>query len=103
MPTPAYADVRKAVDFLVEAFGFERHAVYEDEAGNLAHVELVLGSSMVMPAVPGQGEYGQMLSPVGGAGKPTGGLYVIVDDPYAHAEQARQAGAEVVIEPRDRD
>lgn len=103
VPTPAYTDLRKAVGFLVEAFGFERHAIYEDPDGELAHVELVLGTSMVMPAVPGRGEYGQMLSSLADAGKPTGGAYVIVDDPYGHAERARAAGADIVIEPRDRD
>jgi hypothetical protein len=73
VPTPAYTDVRKAVGFLVDAFGFERHTVYEDDAGNLAHVELVLGTSMVMPAVPGRGEYGDLLTSVADAGRPTGG------------------------------
>jgi uncharacterized glyoxalase superfamily protein PhnB len=103
VPTPAYTDVRKAVGFLVDAFGFERHTVYEDDAGNLAHVELVLGTSMVMPAVPGRGEYGDLLTSVADAGRPTGGAYVIVDDPYAHADRARAAGAEILLEPRERD
>lgn len=103
VPTPAYRDVRAAVDFLVEAFGFERHAVHEDENGELAHVELVLGTSMVMPARPGVGDYGELLASTHDAGRPTGGYYVIVDDPAAHYERAKAAGAQILIEPRERD
>jgi uncharacterized glyoxalase superfamily protein PhnB len=103
IPTPAYRDPRKAIDFLVDAFGFERHAVYEDDSGGIAHAELTLGEAMIMPATPGRGEYGAMLTSPATAGKPTGGFYVVVDDVAAHHDRARAAGAEVVIEPRDRD
>jgi uncharacterized glyoxalase superfamily protein PhnB len=103
VPTPCYRDVRKAIDFLVDAFGFERHAVYENDDGTIAHAELTLGDAMVMPATDDEGPYGRMLSAVETAGKPTGGFYVIVDDVDAHHDRARAAGAEVVIPPRDRD
>lgn len=103
IPTPAYRDTRAAVDFLVEAFGFERHAVYEDDDGTLVHVELTLGDAMIMPASPGRGEYGPLVTSVEEAGKPTGGFYVVVDEVDAHHERARKAGAEVLIAPRDRD
>lgn len=32
IPCPAYDDVPRAVDFLVEAFGFTVHARYDDDA-----------------------------------------------------------------------
>jgi uncharacterized glyoxalase superfamily protein PhnB len=101
IPTPCYRDVRKAIDFLVDAFGFERHALYEADDGTIAHVELTFGDSMVMLATPDEGEYGRLLAGVDEAGKPTGGLYVIVEDVDAHAARARAAGAEILIEPRD--
>ena len=103
IPTPAYRDVRRAVDFLVEAFAFTVHALHEAEDGSVAHVELVLGDSMVMPATPDDGEYGRLLAGVDAVGRPTGGLYVIVDDVDAHAARARAAGAEILVEPRDED
>lgn len=34
--------------------------------------------------------------------EPTGGFYLVIDDVDAHAERARAAGAQIVIEPRDR-
>lgn len=101
--TPTYVDARQAVDFLVNAFGFERHAEYEDAEGNLVHVELILGEAMIMPAVAGKGEYGQLVSSVQDAGKPTCGFYVVVDDVATHHQRARDAGAEILTEPRPRD
>lgn len=103
IPTPSYRDTRAAIDFLVEAFGFERHAVHENEDGTIGHAELTLGGCMIMPSTPGAGEYGPLVSSVSDAGKPTGGFYVVVDDPATHLERAQAAGAEVVIELRDRD
>ena len=103
IPNPCYRDARKAIDFLVAAFGFEVHALHEDGHSDIAHVELTFGESMVMLATQGQGEYGQLVTAVEPAGKPTTGFYVVVDDVTGHHERARAAGAQVVIEPRDRD
>ncbi|HVL99489.1 MAG TPA: VOC family protein [Egibacteraceae bacterium] len=101
--TPSYDDVRQAVQFLVAAFGFERHAQYEDADGELVHVELTLGGAMVMPAIAGQGEYGQLMSTVADAGKPTCGFYVVIQDVAAHHRRAREAGAQIITDPRRRD
>jgi uncharacterized glyoxalase superfamily protein PhnB len=101
--TPAYRDARQAVRFLIDAFGFERHAEYEDADGNLVHVELSLGEAMVMPAIADQGDYGKLLSTVGDVGKPTCGFYVVIGDVAAHHRRALGAGAEIVTEPRRRD
>jgi uncharacterized glyoxalase superfamily protein PhnB len=103
IPTPSYRDPRKAIEFLVDAFGFERHAIHEAEDGTIAHAELTLQGSMIMPATPGHGEYGRLLASIADAGRPTGGFYVVVDDPAAHHDRARAAGAEIVIAPRERD
>jgi uncharacterized glyoxalase superfamily protein PhnB len=103
IPIPCYRDVRKAIDFLVDAFGFERHAVYEGEDGTIAHAELTLGGGMLMLAAPDESEYGKLVTTVEGSGRPTAGFYVVVDDVEAHAQRARAAGAEIVMEPRDRD
>lgn len=100
--TPVYPDARAAVDFLIEAFGFQMHASYEDADGTLAHVELTLGASMVMPASVGRSEYGQLIAEVPSDGKPTGGFYVVVADVDDHHARARSAGAEILTGPRTR-
>lgn len=100
--SPCYRDTRKAIDFLVDAFGFQVHALYEAEDGTIVHEELTFGDAMVMLPRPDEGETGGLLSAVADAGKPTGGFYLVIDDVDAHAERARAAGAQIVIEPRDR-
>lgn len=100
---PAYRDTRAAIDFLTTAFGFEVRALYEADDGTIVHEELTLGDAMVMLPRPGQGPTGELMRSVADAGKPTGGFYIVVDDADAHADRARAAGADIIVEPRDRD
>lgn len=39
IPTLRYDDAARAVQFLCEAFGFQRHAVSEGEDGRIEHAE----------------------------------------------------------------
>ena len=48
IPSLRYRDARAAIEFLERAFGFERHAVYEDESGGIAHAELTYRGGMIM-------------------------------------------------------
>jgi uncharacterized glyoxalase superfamily protein PhnB len=48
IPCLTYRDAPRMLRWLCEAFGFERHAVYEDDAGGILHAELTLGSGMIM-------------------------------------------------------
>jgi uncharacterized glyoxalase superfamily protein PhnB len=94
-PTLRYDDALGAIEFLMNAFGFERHALYAGEDDIVHHAELRYGNGIVMlgsasadfPATRGGG----------------GGVYVVVDDPDAHARQARAGGAELTREPHDTD
>ena len=43
-----YADAPAAIAFLIEAFGFERHAVHAAPDGTIAHAELRLGTGVLM-------------------------------------------------------
>ena len=90
-PTMRYADPVAAIEFLVAAFGAERHVVYED-GGVIRHAELRFGNGIVMlgGVAPGEEPYG-------------GAIYIVVDDVDTHAERARAAGAEIVREPADTD
>ena len=92
-PTLVYDDASAAIDFLTNAFGAERHAVY-GENGTVQHAELRLGNGIVM------------FGPTTRRSCDSRGrrrLYVVIDDPDAHCVQAREAGAEVVREPFDTD
>jgi len=91
-PALSYADARAAIDFIVDAFGAERHAVYAD-GDAVHHAELRFGNGIVM-----------LGSAKADAAPPSGvGIYVVVDDPDAHCAQARAAGAEIIRDPHDTD
>jgi uncharacterized glyoxalase superfamily protein PhnB len=94
-PSLRYDDAEAAIDFLVRAFGGERHAVYADDDGTIRHAEVRLGNGIVMlgssrpdaPATRG-----------GGAG-----IYVVVEDADAHILRAQDAGAEILRDLQDTD
>ena len=90
-PIIAYRDLRAAIDFLCDAFGFERHAVHEGEDGELVHVELRMGDDVVMPTGPELGEPGHSQT------------YVVVEDADAHHERASSRGAQITMQLRDTD
>jgi uncharacterized glyoxalase superfamily protein PhnB len=94
-PTLTYDDAGKAIDFLVDAFGFERHAVYDGDNGAIRHAELKRGNGLVM-----LGSAWGDIEATRGRG---GGIYTVVDDPDAHAQRARAAGAEITNELHDTD
>jgi uncharacterized glyoxalase superfamily protein PhnB len=107
IPAISYEDAHAAIDWLERAFGFEQHAVYEDEDGTIAHAEMRVGSGMLMlgsEREPGGERYEHF--PVVGprrAGALTAGFYVVVDDPDGHYERAKAAGAEIVMELTDQE
>lgn len=88
-----YDDAQAAIDFLCEAFGFERHAVYTGDDGRIQHAELRSGNGIVMLGSAGA----EMPAARGRAGS----IYVVVDDPDAHCAQARAAGAEITRDLHD--
>lgn len=107
IPAIRYADAVAAIDFLCQAFGFERHAVYIDEADPrlVHHAQLTLDGGMVMLGSAQEGEtqrrYGWKTPAA--AGGITMSLYAYVDDPDAHCRRARAAGAEIITEPHDNE
>jgi uncharacterized glyoxalase superfamily protein PhnB len=96
-PVLKYSDAHAAVDFLERAFGFQRHAVHEGEAGAIAHAELRFGDQVVMLSSAGVGDpaYDQ------GLGRTT--VYVVVDEVDALFDTAKAAAAEIVLAPTDQD
>ncbi|GAA3441255.1 methyltransferase [Planomonospora venezuelensis] len=85
-PLVRYREPGAAIEWLVEAFGFEVHRVSTGDDGAIKHAELSAGTGMIML----------------GAGEPGGqGVYIAVDDPDAHHDRARAAGAAVTAGPAD--
>jgi uncharacterized glyoxalase superfamily protein PhnB len=92
-PSLSYDDAQAAIDFLVSAFGAERHAVHASDDGSIQHAELRFGNGIVMLG-PARGEFPAT------RGK-SGSIYVVVDDPDAHYARARAAGADITRELAD--
>jgi uncharacterized glyoxalase superfamily protein PhnB len=103
IPTFRYHDAPKAIEWLGRAFGFEPHLVVEGDGNTIDHAQLAFGEGMIMLGSMRENEYGDLVTTVTEVGKPTAATYVIVDDVDAHAQRAREAGAEIVLEPEDQD
>jgi uncharacterized glyoxalase superfamily protein PhnB len=98
-----YEDAPAAIEWLCRAFGFERNLVVPDDAGGIAHAQLVFGQSMLMLGGHRDDEFGRLMRVPREAGGSTQSLYVIVSDVDGHCARARAAGAEIVMEPVDQD
>jgi len=103
VPALRYYKPKSAIAFLEEAFGFERHAVYE-ENGKVLHAQLTFGGSMMMLGPMMESEFGRLIvQPDQTGGRVTQAVYVIVPDVDAHYERAQKKGAQILIAPRDQD
>jgi uncharacterized glyoxalase superfamily protein PhnB len=95
-PALRYRDGHAASAFLQRAFGFEEVSTTSDDSGDLVHAELRLGNGMVMLSG------GAVASPSGRDFKTADhAVYVVVDDADGHAARAREAGADIFMEPYD--
>jgi uncharacterized glyoxalase superfamily protein PhnB len=99
-PTLRYRDAVKAIDWLVEAFGFERKDVTRTPDGKVAHAELRAGESVVMlNSAPEDYSY----TPADDFKYVPCSLYLDVSDVDAHHDRAKAAGAEITMGLTDQD
>ncbi|MEX1232212.1 MAG: VOC family protein [Planctomycetaceae bacterium] len=99
-PTLTYNDPRAAIDWLCRAFGFTTRLIVDGPNDTVMHSELSLGSGVIMVSSP-KPETGHV-SPRGLPGV-SQGLCIRIDDPDAHYEQAKAAGAVITRELQDED
>ena len=97
-PIVSYRDAQAALDWLQEAFGFGKLFATPGPDGAIAHAELSFGTGVVM--LNTARAVGEQASDWRDA---TQSVYVAVEDPDAHYEQARAAGAEITRELEDTD
>ena len=102
IPALRYVDAPAAIDWLCDAFGFERLLVVPGEdAGSIAHAQLTCGHGMVMlGSVDSHGgnEFDTLVRPPSDlGGRCSQAICVIVEDPDAHHARAVAAGAEIVL------
>jgi len=104
MPALRYRDAKAAIAWLCRAFGFQQHAVYEDQTGGIAHAELVLGNGMIMLGSEREGAFGDVnVHPADVGRRVTQSIYMVVPDADAHYALAKASGAEIVIDIKTED
>jgi uncharacterized glyoxalase superfamily protein PhnB len=101
VPTVRYRDLPAAIEWLCEAFGFQRHRVVKDDNGRVLYAQLTFGKGMVMVAPIQETAFGKlMVQPDEIGGVETQICYLRVDDPASHQARAAAAGGDVVLDMR---
>lgn len=88
IPSINYRDEPAAIEWLCEAFGFEKQLIVPNDDGTIAHAQLSFGNGMVMIGSLPDSEFT---------------TYVVVADADVSYARAKAAGAEIVREIRDED
>ena len=104
-PAMRYHNAPRAIDWLCDAFGFEKQLVVPgEEEGTIRHAQLTFGDSMIMLGSDRDNEFGEIQIAMPTRSTPTTqSAYVIVEDCDQHHARAVAAGAEVVMPPEDQD
>lgn len=97
IPALRYRDPEAAVEWLCQAFGFERHLVVPGETGGVVHAQLTTDGGMVMLGGGGGSTYDDFVKSPAESGAPCSqGAYIQVDDAKAHHARSVASGADVV-------
>ena len=103
IPSMRYHDAPAAIEWLCEAFGFERRLVVPGEDGSIAHAQLTLGGGMIMLGSARDDEFGGLVKTAREVGANTQSAYIVVEEIDEHYQRARAQGAEIVMEIADQD
>jgi uncharacterized glyoxalase superfamily protein PhnB len=101
-PCLRYRDAPAAIDWLTKAFGFEKKVAYEGPDGTVLHAELRLGDDYIMLGSVKEDAF-DWWPPAEVGGKSTQTIYVVVPDPDALFDRAKNAGAETLRPLTDTD
>ncbi len=103
IPCLSYDDAHAAMDFLCQAFGFEKLHAYETEDGKVAHAQLNYeGNGIMLGSTNTGSEFStkHIVQPKEVDGKETQAPYIIIDGDKidAHYENAKKHGAKIIME-----
>ena len=105
IPALRYRDAPAMINWLCNAFGFERHLVVPGDGDTIAHAQLTLGDAMIMVgSTAAETEFGRLIvQPAEIGGRETQCPYVVVEAIDAHCARAKSAGAAMTIDIADQD
>lgn len=102
IPCLRYRDAPAAIEWLCSVFGFQKHAVYPNEDGTIAHAQLTFGNGMIMLGSVSKtkpSEWDRLIKqPDELGGAETQSAYVIAADADMVYAKAKEAGAEILID-----
>ena len=102
IPCLRYRDALAAIEWLCDAFGFHKQAVYADGT-TVHHAQLTFGNGMIMlGSADNASAWGRQIAQPAGIGlRETQSPCVIVTDADAHYARAKAAGAVIVMDITD--
>jgi uncharacterized glyoxalase superfamily protein PhnB len=105
VPTIPYRDAGTMVDWLTDAYGFEKQRIVKNESGEFRHAQLAFGDSMIIVVRAEDSRLERLVvhpDQIGGVETQT--CYLVLPDIDAHYARATASGAEIVsgIERDDR-
>jgi uncharacterized glyoxalase superfamily protein PhnB len=100
-PGLRYVNAPAAIDWLEKAFGFRRQLIVPGPDSTIAHAQLICDAGMIMLGPYRDDAFGYKTPR--GAGGVTQSTYLFIPDIDAHFENAKKAGAEIVLELKDTD
>jgi len=104
IPTMRYNDAAAAIEWLCNAFGFDKHLVVPGEGGTVVHAQLVFGNGMVMLGSAGESEFDNFQKPPSAlSGSVSQSPYIVVEDADRHYARAVAVGAEIVMDIKNED
>jgi len=105
IPGLRYRNAKAMIEWLVEAFGFEKQAIYEGPNGVVMHAQLIFGNGMIMIGSVDNGTPSSKLlkqpDEIGGAETQT--PYLVVADIDALYAGAKAAGAKMVMDLEEKE
>lgn len=104
IPTMRYKNAQTAIEWLCNAFGFEKHLIIQGENDTIAHAQLTYGNSMIMLSSENENEYGNLVrTPKKLNGNNTQASYIVVEKIDEHYQKAVATGTKILIEIRDEE
>ena len=104
IPTLKYKDAPESIEWLCNAFGFEKRLVVPGENGTIVHAQLTFGNAMIMLGSLSDDEYGKLMQiPKNMNGLNTQAPYIIVENIDEHYKNVVNKGVEIVIDIKDED
>jgi len=105
IPGMRYRDALRMIEWLQQAFGFEKQAVYMSGETIVAHAQMTFGNGMIMLGSIDNGSKSSalMVQPDEVGNRETQSTYLIVSDCEPIYATAKAAGAEIVLELTEMD